>query len=41
MAWADYLALVARMQPALERFERIVRPRAFWLANDWAKVPSG
>jgi hypothetical protein len=38
---ADYVALVARMQPALERFERLVRPRASWLASDWAKVPVG
>jgi hypothetical protein len=21
--------------------ERLVRPRAFWLVNDWAKVPIG
>jgi hypothetical protein len=41
MAQADYMALMARMQPAVERFERIVRPRALWLANDWAKVPIG
>jgi len=38
---ADYVALVARMQPALKRFERLVRPRASWLASDWAKVPVG
>jgi hypothetical protein len=30
---ADYAALVGRMQPAVKRFERIVRPRALWLAN--------
>jgi hypothetical protein len=41
MARVDYMALMARMQPAVERFERIVRPRALWLANDWAKVPIG
>jgi hypothetical protein len=41
MARTDYVALVARMQPAVERFERLVRPRAFWLANDWAKIPIG
>jgi hypothetical protein len=41
MARADYVALMARMQPAVERFERLVRPRAFWLANDWAKIPIG
>ena len=41
MARADYVALVARMQPTVERFERIVRPRSFWLANDWAKIPIG
>jgi hypothetical protein len=27
-----------RLQP---RFERLVRPRASWLANDWAKIPIG
>lgn len=37
----DYAALVARMQPALERFEWLVRPRASFLASDWAKVPVG
>jgi hypothetical protein len=41
MARSDYVALMARMQPAVERFERIVRPRALWLANDWAKIPIG
>jgi len=41
MARTDYVALVARMQPAVERFERHVRPRALWLANDWAKIPIG
>jgi len=41
MVRADYAALVARLQPAIERFERLVRPRAFWLASEWAKVPIG
>ena len=41
MARADYVALMARMQPAVERLERLVRPRASWLANDWAKMPIG
>ena len=41
MARVDYVALMARMQPAVERFERLVQPRAFWLANDWAKMPIG
>jgi hypothetical protein len=41
IARADYVALVAHMQPAVERFDRFVRPRAFWLADDWAKVPIG
>jgi hypothetical protein len=41
IARADYLALAASMQPAIVRFERLVRPRALWLANDWAKVPVG
>jgi hypothetical protein len=41
IARADYMALVARMQPAVGRFERLVRPRASWLASDWTKVPVG
>jgi hypothetical protein len=41
MARADYMALLDRMRPGMERFGRIVRPRAPWLANDWAKVPIG
>ena len=41
MARADYVALVARMRPAVERFERLVRPRAAWLATDWTKIPIG
>jgi hypothetical protein len=41
MTRADYVGLIARMQPAVERFERLVRPRASWLANDWAKIPIG
>ena len=41
MTRADYVLLIARMQPAVERFERLVRPRASWLANDWAKIPIG
>jgi hypothetical protein len=41
VARADYVALVARMRPAVERVERFVRPRASWLASDWAKVPVG
>ena len=41
MARGDYVALLARMQPTVERFERLVRPRALWLANDWAKIPIG
>jgi hypothetical protein len=41
LARADYVALVARMRPAMERFKRLVRPRALWLANDWTKIPIG
>ena len=41
MARTDYVALMARVRPAVEHFERIVRPRALWLANDWAKIPIG
>jgi hypothetical protein len=38
---SDYAAIVDRMLPAMQRLERIVRPRASWLANDWTKVPIG
>jgi hypothetical protein len=38
---SDYLAMVARMQPTLRRLERLVCPRATWLANGWARVPIG
>ena len=41
LARADYVALVARMRPAMERLKRLVRPRALWLANDWTKIPIG
>jgi hypothetical protein len=41
MARKDYVALMVHVQPAVEHFERIVRPRALWLANDWAKIPIG
>jgi hypothetical protein len=41
MARADYVALVARMQPAVKRFERLIRPRTSWLANDWARIQIG
>jgi hypothetical protein len=27
--------------PVLRRFERMVRPRASWLADEWAKIPPG
>jgi hypothetical protein len=41
IARADYAAMVGRMLPTLRRCERIVRPRAAWLANDWVKRPIG
>ena len=41
IARADYAAMVDRMLPTLRRCERMVRPRATWLANDWAKRPIG
>src|SRR5262249_41819239 len=39
LARADFLKLLDRLLPALRRLERVVRPRAAWLAGDWAKVP--
>jgi hypothetical protein len=41
IARADYAAMVDRMLPTLRRCEQMVRPRATWLANDWAKRPIG
>ena len=41
IARSDYAAIVDRMLPVMQRFERVVRPRAFWLVNDWTKVPIG
>jgi hypothetical protein len=41
IARADYAAMVERMLPTLRRCERMVRPRAAWLASDWAKRPIG
>jgi hypothetical protein len=38
---SDYQAMVGRMQPTIRRLERLVRPRAAWLANGWARVPVG
>ena len=38
---SDYAVIVDRMLPAMQRFERAVRPRASWLANDWTRVPIG
>jgi hypothetical protein len=35
------LAIVDRILPTLRRLERIVRPRAGWLAGPWARVPVG
>ena len=36
-----FLAIVDRMLPTLRRLERIVRPRAGWLAGPWTRVPVG
>jgi hypothetical protein len=34
-----FSAIIDRMLPTLRRLERIVRPRAGWLAGTWTKVP--
>jgi hypothetical protein len=41
IASSDYVAMVARMQPAVRRLERLVRPRVSWLTNGWARLPIG
>ena len=33
--------MVARLRPTIRRLERLVRPRAPWLANGWARIPVG
>jgi hypothetical protein len=38
---AEFAALVARVLPILQRLERVVRPRAIWMAQPWAGVPLG
>jgi hypothetical protein len=46
LAWrsvprSTFLTIVDRVLPTLRRLERIVRPRAGWLAGPWARVPVG
>jgi hypothetical protein len=36
-----FLTIVDRILPTLRRLERIVRPRAGWLAGPWARGPVG
>jgi hypothetical protein len=38
---STFLTIVDRILPTLRRLERIVRPRAGWLAGPWARVPVG
>ena len=38
---STFLTIVDRMLPPLRRLERIVQPRAGWLAGAWTKVPVG
>jgi hypothetical protein len=38
---STFLTIVDRILPTLRRLERIVRPRAGWLASRWATVPVG
>lgn len=38
---STFLTIIDRTLPSLRRLERIVRPRARWLAGRWAKVPVG
>ncbi|HEY1432568.1 MAG TPA: exopolysaccharide biosynthesis protein [Stellaceae bacterium] len=38
---SSFLAIVDRILPTLRRLERIVRPRAGWLAGPWARIPVG
>jgi hypothetical protein len=38
---STFLTIVDRMLPTLRRLERIIRPRAGWLAGPWTRVPIG
>ncbi len=38
---STFETIVARILPTLRRLERIVRPRAGWLAGPWARAPVG
>jgi hypothetical protein len=38
---SKFVTIVDRMLPTLRRLERIVRPRAGWLAGAWARGPVG
>lgn len=38
---SDYAAIVASMQPTIRWMERLIRPRAPWLANHWVSIPAG
>jgi hypothetical protein len=38
---STFLTIIDRTRPTLQRIERIVRPRARWLAGPWARVPVG
>ena len=38
---SSFTVIVDRILPTLRRLERLVRPRAGWLAGSWARVPIG
>ena len=38
---STFLTIIDRILPTLRRIERIVRPRARWLAGPWTRVPVG
>ena len=38
---STFSTIVDRILPTLRRLERIVRPRAGWLAGPWARMPVG
>jgi hypothetical protein len=41
IARSELITLVTMGLPALRALERIVRPRASWMAGDWAMIPVG
>jgi hypothetical protein len=38
---ATFVTVIEHIVPSLRRIERLVRPRAVWVAADWVAIPVG